>query len=283
MSKEAEAHLREGDLAAALAALEAHVRAHPASPEHRVFLFQLLAVMGQWDRALRQLNVGADMDPGTLGMAMMYRPALRCELLRASVFEGRRTPLIFGEPASWVALILDALRLEAEGHPGEAAQTRAQALVEAPATSGTIRVAHDQGEDTEAAFTWIADADSRVGPMLPAILNGKYYWVPYSSIARIELEPPIDLRDLVWLPVHFRFANGGDAPALIPTRYPGSESHENDAIRLARRTEWLEPFAGTFHGLGQRILATDAGDFPLLQIRAIALDNPVPARAQADA
>jgi hypothetical protein len=31
-----------------------------------------------------------------------------------------------------------------------------------------------------------------------------------------------DLRDVVWMPAHLQFENGGESVALIPTRYPGS-------------------------------------------------------------
>jgi hypothetical protein len=112
------------------------------------------------------------------------------------------------------------------------------------------------------AFDWIADADMRLGPVLEAILNGRYYWIPFSRTRRIEIEKPEDLRDLVWMPAHFEFANGGEAVGLIPTRYPGSETSEDGAICLARKTVWQEVSPGVFHGLGQRLLATDKGEYP---------------------
>ena len=46
----------------ALAALQGQVRSHPSDPKLRVFLFQLLSVLGQWDRAHTQLNVVAELD-----------------------------------------------------------------------------------------------------------------------------------------------------------------------------------------------------------------------------
>jgi type VI secretion system protein ImpE len=46
---------------------------------------------------------------------------------------------------------------------------------------------------------------------------------------------------------------------------------------LARKTEWLSGKDGACSGLGQRMLATDQGDYPLLEIRSIAFDpSPVP-------
>ena len=78
----------------ALTELQAQVRKEPANPRYRIFLFQLLAVRGQWERALNQLNVVGEMDATSLPMVQTYREAIRCELLRAEVFAGRRSPLV---------------------------------------------------------------------------------------------------------------------------------------------------------------------------------------------
>ena len=61
-------HLREGNLDSALAELQAAVRRTPADSKLRTFLFQLLAVEGDWSRARRQLDVLADMDTSTMPM-----------------------------------------------------------------------------------------------------------------------------------------------------------------------------------------------------------------------
>ena len=57
------------------------------------------------------------------------------------------------------------------------------------------------------------------------------------------------------------------------TPIPGLEASEDNAIRLARKTEWIEQPGDVCLGLGQRMLATDEDDFPLLQIRQIDLDH----------
>src|SRR5690606_7932262 len=216
----------------------------------------------QWERALTQLNVAGELDAGTLGMVQVYREALASEALRADVFAGRRSPLIFGEPEEWIALLLEALRLGAEGKTEDAGLMRERAFDGAPATAGEL-----DGEP----FDWIADADSRVGPMLEAVVNGRYYWVPFHRIAEITLEPPVDLRDLVWMPAQLKWSNGGDAVALIPARYPGSESAADPLLKLARKTEWTEPASGVFVGAGQRMLATNAGEYPLLEVKRVTL------------
>jgi type VI secretion system protein ImpE len=58
----AEEALKQGDLDAALADLTDRVRRSPADARLRTFLFQLFAVLGQWDRALSQLDVAGELD-----------------------------------------------------------------------------------------------------------------------------------------------------------------------------------------------------------------------------
>jgi len=254
--------LREGRLDEALKALQNQIRKNPADAKLRVFLFQLLCVVGDWDRALTQLNVATEMDPSHVVMGHVYRPALSCEALRAEIFAGSRSPLVFGEPDEWVGWMVQANAMGAEGHFEASQELRGRALDAAPATEGQIN-----GQP----FQWIADTDSRLGPLLEAIINGRYFWVPFTAIRQIVMEEPADLRDLVWLPAQFTWANGGTAFGLIPARYPGSEESDDPGIRLARKTEWVAREGELYLGLGQRVLATDEGDHPLLQIREITL------------
>jgi len=261
----AEQLLREGKLAECLAELQGRVRAEPANPKLRVFLFQLFCVLGEWDRALTQLNVAAELDHAQLLAAVLCRPALQCEALRTEIFAGNHTPVIFGDPAEWVGLLVQALKTAAQGNLDAWAGLRDRALADAPPSTGTI-----DGQP----FEWIADADSRLGPVLEAIIDGRYYWVPFSAIREIAIEPPSALRDWVWAPASFTWANGGTAAGLIPARYPGSEDAGDPLIRLGRKTEWLSKGGHVCAGIGQRILATDAGEYMLLDVRRIVVKPP---------
>jgi type VI secretion system protein ImpE len=256
----AEQSLREGDPVQAMQQLQELVRADPADATLRIFLFQLLAVLGDWERAATQLAVAAELEPSALAMAQMYGEAIRCEGLRAQVFAGSKIPHVFGEPEEWLALLVESMLVACRGQPQQATRLREMAFEQAPASSGTI-----DGR----GFAWLADADSRLGPVLEVIINGKYYWVPFTNLSRIVLEAPADLRDVVWMPAQFRFSNGGEAVGLIPARYPGSESCDDGQLRLARKTIWREAGADLYYGLGQRMLVTDAGEVSLMDVREI--------------
>jgi type VI secretion system protein ImpE len=256
----AELSLKNGDLSAALAQLQDEIRAKPADAALRVFLFQLLCVRGEWERALNQLKVASGLDAAALAMAQTYGEAVRCEAIRRDVFSGKKVPLVFGQPEQWLALLIESLLVAGRGEMERSADLRARAFDEAEPSSGEIN-----GQP----FEWVADADARLGPVLEAVINGKYYWVPFSRLAGITVEEPEDLRDMVWMPAHLQFENGGESVALLPTRYPGSEASQDGSIALARRTEWEEVGPGTYHGLGQRVIATDAAEVPLLELRTL--------------
>ncbi|HMC17390.1 MAG TPA: type VI secretion system accessory protein TagJ [Albitalea sp.] len=262
---EAESAVRAGDPRTALKRLTEAVRAKPADGPLRIFMAQLLCVLGQWERAHTQLNVVADMDALAIPMRETVGHAIRCELMRAKVFAGQRTPMVFGQPDEWLALLIESLLQAGQGNKPLSDDLAARAFDAAPAVGGTI--------NGDKRFEWIADADSRLGPVLEACVNGRYYWVPFSRLAKVSFDPPEDLRDCVWMPAQLTFANGGETVALVPTRYPGSQDSEDGLILLARKTEWKDAGAERWFGLGQRVLTTDAGDHDLMAIRSIELDD----------
>ncbi len=266
MLLQAENNLQQGNLTDALVDLQNQIKKEPSNPKLRIFLFQLLAVSGQWERALVQLKVLGELDASSLLMVQTYHAAILCEALRGEVFSGKHSPLIFGDPQQWLALLIEALRLDAQGHASEAQRLRNQSLELAPATTGTI-------DDID--FDWIADADIRLGPVLEAIVNGRYYWIPFQQIRKIDIEEPTDLRDVVWMPATFTWVNGGAASGLIPTRYSGSENSDDSLIRLSRKTDWLPLTEDVSLGLGQRLLATNVDDYSLMDIRKIELNSSV--------
>jgi type VI secretion system protein ImpE len=260
----AEQALRDGDVQRALKLLTEQVRSFPQDAKLRVFLFQLLCVLGQWDRALNQLNVSLELDPATLPMVQTYREAIACETLRLQVFTGQKAPMLFGEPETWIALMIEALLREGRGEHDDARKLREQGLEQAPTSAGTA-----DGQ----AFEWIADADTRLGPTVEAVINGRYYWLPWNRLAKVDIDPPQDLRDRVWMPAHFEFENGGDVVGLIPTRYPDTDLAAGDMLALARSTDWRESAPGVYTGYGQRLITTDTAEIALMDLRSVVITS----------
>lgn len=261
MAGSAEVALRSGDLDGALSALQAEIRSRPQDKNLRVFLFQLQAVRGDWAKAAKQLDVLVEMDAQFALLAQTCRALLAAEATRARIFAGTTSPSLLGEPPPWAAKLAEALVQDGEGRHAAAAALREAAFAEATALPGRL-----DGRP----FAWLADADPRLGPILEAVVDARYLWIPFERIARISFEPVTDLRDLVWLPAQFTWDNQGEAVGFVPTRYVGSEISTDSAVRLARTTEWRSPAPDVAaHGLGQRMLATDSDDVGLLECRLV--------------
>jgi type VI secretion system protein ImpE len=237
----------------------AQVKIDPTNANLRVGLFRLFALTGQWERAATQLTAAMELKADNALYSKAFLACIACERFRAEVFAGRRLPMLIDEPEPWIPLMTQAL-----GAIDQAVQAKwwTQALELANPSAGTLN-----GE----AFEWIADADSRLGPVFEAFIDGKYYWIPYSQLNSITLHAPVDLIETVWQSAEIEFKNGGSKSAYVPARYPGSEAHADPKIVRGLMTEW-QPVDDTFAiGVGQKILTTDTGDLPILECLHIKL------------
>lgn len=254
--------LRRGDFDSALQCAKERVRRQPADADLRIGLFQLFAVSGQWSRAEEQLRLAAELDPGCDALASAYARALRAEVEREQVMAGEREPALPGGSSEWQRELLAALRHECEGAAGLAAACRDRAFEAADAAAGRI---------DGAAFAWLGDADPRFGPCLEVMLESGYAWVAFSQLDALSFDPPATLSDLLWRPVSLTWRDGKVDAALVPSRYPGSERDERNAVRLGRRTEWRGEGMHS-RGAGQRMLASSEGEHPLLEVVGIVMD-----------
>lgn len=261
---------RQQTLQQQLEALQSAIRKDASDADLRVHLFQLLCVMGNWKRALAQLQVCAQLAAKALPMAQTYREAIKCEVFRAEVFAGKRTPQVMGKPPEWIGFLIEALKHDAGGRADAAAELRAKALDAAEPTPFMV---------DKVACEWIADADSRLGPVCEVIANGQYYWLPFESCSGISFEAPADMRDLVWMPAEIMLPNEGRVPALVPTRYVDTEKSvaaNADQLKLSSATEWVEKSEGEWFGIGQRLWTSGEKDYPILDTRLITSMAPLP-------
>lgn len=261
--KDADALLRDGDLAGARQALVEAVKSRPSDEQARMFLFQLLAVAGEWTKAKSQLEALAQLSPEAQMLSVAYGQAIAAEELRARVFSGAEKMILLADADGWAAPLLDAIQAYATGRTAEGDAARDAAFDAAPDTPGSFN-----GE----AFEWIADADSRFGPAFEAIVGGRYGLVPFSAVEQIKSTGPRDLRDIVWFPVEIAFRSGQSAAGFMPARYPGTEVSSEDSERLSRSTSWQETPWGE-SGRGQHLLSlSDGDDVGLLSLTLLKFD-----------
>jgi type VI secretion system protein ImpE len=122
-------------------------------------------------------------------------------------------------------------------------------------------------------FLSIEDEDPRIGRRLEVLAGGNYMWIPFAHIAKLEMKPPKQLRDLLWITAKIEtapaFGTTEMGEVLIPVLSPGSGSHADDAVRLGRMTVWDgdAPF-------GQKMLIVDDQEIPLLDLRNLEICQP---------
>ena len=257
----AQAQIQSDRVAEELSAMQSRVRAFPEDRQSREALFHLYCITGQWERAGAQLRALSGLDRGAKKLAPLYETLLQAELQRQKVLAGKAKPTVFGEPEEWIAWQARVLELLAANEGEAAAELRDKAWDAAPNSPGSI-----DGD----VFDWIADADARLGPVLEAVVDGLYYWVPFIRIQSIMMEEPKTLGDLVWARAVFQWRGGVGATGFIPVRYSGSENGNGD-LQMARKTEWKEQPGGWVFGAGQRLFITSRSDkdYPLLDARKI--------------
>ena len=234
--------LAQGDIEAARAALVEVVRQKPSDVSARMFLFQLLALVGEREKAAKQLQMLAQLSPEAQMLAIAYSQALAAEEQRAKVFTGEMA-MPLAAHSDWAVKLAEAIGHFASGRTEQGVACRDEAFDGAPDCGGTL---------DGMAFEWIADADARFGPSFETIINGQYGLVPFDCVEKLMSEGPRDLRDLVWYPVQIALRSGQSVAGFIPTRYPGTENAGEGALRLGRSTDWVERDWGQA-GLGQRL------------------------------
>ncbi|MFJ2990680.1 type VI secretion system accessory protein TagJ [Collimonas sp. NPDC087041] len=246
--------------------MENDIRSAPTDISLRWGLFQTLCLLGQWERALKQLQVCAKLDAELVSTAQVMRDLIRSEMLRAAVFQGKKQPgHMVGTPPSWLLRLLDALSAAGNGDVNAADVEREEALSAAPEVAG---------ESNLGTFTWITESDSRLGPVCEMVVADMYRWCPFSEIATLNIQPPHSLLDLIWTRAEVSLRDGSALKAYLPVRYPGSELADG-AIRLSRESRWREEGKTGVFGLGQKTWMTDVGDVGLLDLRVITFaQNP---------
>lgn len=253
-----------------LAEIKNAVRKKPDDADLRAQLFQVLALKGDWQRAVDQLKLSAEMNPQAQPVAMIYINAMNAESERTKVLAAEAMPAVFGTPPDWFALLTQALK---EADPAQAAALRQQALEMAPMVGGVLKTHEDSEQSVE--FEWLCDGDGRLGPLLEFLSNGRYGWIPFEAIESLRFIKAQGLSDLLWVQTEVYMADGHSHVGLVPARYPAKVDYasQNDALNLAARTEWIALSENIYQGLGQKMLMTDENEYGLLDIAEIRFDS----------
>ncbi|HXH04689.1 MAG TPA: type VI secretion system accessory protein TagJ [Candidatus Competibacteraceae bacterium] len=251
-----------GRLHEAIALLGEELRQHPGDSERRGLLAELLCFAGEWERADKQLEVISHQEPQLAVGLAQFRQVLRAAQARAQFYSEGRLPEFLEPPDALLQLYLRASIALREGHVDEAEALLTQAESQRRPLCGACN---------GRLFDELRDLDDLTACMLEVLSsNGKYYWIPYARVERIEFHPPRRPRDLLWRPAHITVHDGPDGEVFLPAIYaPPADADE--ATLLGRVSDWYGAPDGPVRGRGQRTLLVGEEAVPLLEIETLVI------------
>lgn len=253
----------QGDLKGAIAAVTQEVKAHPAEPQRRTLLFELLCFSGDLERADRQLDVIGHQDAMAEPAVQVYRNILHAEQLRRRLYTESLRPELLLDPPAFVQLHLDAIGRLREQRFGDASALLEQSEAMRPALHGRL---DDQ------AFEEFRDCDDVLAPFLELIMLRDYVWLPFAQIRELEISVPERPRDLLWNPVRVVLSTGVQHRGYVPVLYNGSHQHPDDQVKLGRLTDWSTSEGGPTLGIGQRMFLAGEEGHSFLDTRHIEIE-----------
>jgi type VI secretion system protein ImpE len=232
---EAERCFHDGQLSEAITALGDAVRKDPTDLRSRTFLFELLCFGGQLDRARKQLDAIASLDPELVLNVAWYQEAVNAEEMRQQMFLGGSLP---------------------------------EATDEAPTPSGTLNgKAFNDLRDADprigarieviagGRYMWIPIQHLvRIETESPSRLRD-LLWLP----AQIEGTEELD---------------SGLTEVLLPVMSPLAFRHPDERVRLGRMNEWEELDSGDEAPVGRKLLLVDGVEVSLLEVREVVVGSP---------
>lgn len=252
--------LRAGRLSEARGVLIEEVKAKPSDVGRRTLLFQVLAWLGEWDKALRHLDMISTQDPGRTVGVHAFLDIVKAEQERLKVLNRLQMPSVLPEPPAYFPAYqayLDALKAgafdEARGLLDGIDRAR-------PPIAGTAN---------GTPFRGMSDTDARLFAFLEAFIHERYVWIPFEDIREVIMQDPGTSFDLIWATASITTWGGLSMNCSLPVIYPETFLRKDDRLKLGRLTEW-EPLGGGFsRGLGQHVYQAGDEDMAILDIREL--------------
>ncbi len=260
--------LRSGDLAGALAAATAAVKAAPTDADARWLMAELLLLSGQADRADRMLDAAALHEPNPA--VLEFRKLLRAEVLRNQVMREGRAPKYQGDDATPAQKA--ALRARMLLRLGDVSAAN-EAAAEAEALRGAAPGKIEMADGSVVPFEDLRDADDLMAAEFEVLTTaGDHMLVPVARVRSLEFDAPRRTRDLAWRRCAIDLKDGTEGVVYLPALYVGAAGETDPRLQLGRATEWTDPAEGPVRGRGQRMLLVGDEVLPFISLNRLVFD-----------
>ena len=223
--------LNQGRLDDALSSLKTCVRDSPTDIAARSTLVSLFALLGDLDRAQAQFKAQQSLQGA--GLPPAFEDLILATQTRERVMAGQEAPHYLLDAPSWADDYQAALAaLASSGDESE---------LEKLSASLASHLDQISGQTGPLAFEGFRNCDTRLTPVIEAVIDGAYTWIPLSDLQRLSIpERPDLVQDLVWCPVILMLTDSEVRHGHLFTTYPGTAEHGSANAKLARTVEWDE-------------------------------------------
>jgi len=261
--------LRAGDIAGALAAATAAVKAKPTDADARWLMAELLLINGEAERADRMLDAAALHEPNPA--VLEFRKLLRAEVLRNQVLrEGREPKYQGGDATPAQKAALQARMLLRLGDV--AGSMAAAAEIETVRERAPGRLENADGSNS-VHFDDLRDADDLLSAEFEVLTTaGDHLLVPVSRVRSLEFDAPRRTRDLIWRRCSIDLKDGTEGVVYLPAIYVSPAPETDGGLLLGRSTEWTDPETGPVRGRGPRKLLAGEELVPFTSLSAVVFD-----------
>ncbi|MHC1742014.1 MAG: type VI secretion system accessory protein TagJ [Syntrophobacteraceae bacterium] len=252
--------IRAGKLAEARNQLVAEVKAAPGDFNRRTLLFQVLCLLGEWDKAALHLNTVAAQNLKSEVAAQAYRNLVHAEKQREEVFTSGRRPAFMPEMPAYAEAFFQVWDLVSKDLIEDAESVYTSIIEKLPLPSGTLN---------SNPFAGFRDTHSFLSPFLEVFVHDRYVWLPIGAVRELTIAPPQTLFDTLWVSCHLTTWEGLAMNCFLPSLYPLSHRHEDDRVKLGRMTDWKSAGGFFVRATGQHVFEVGEEDVNLLEIREL--------------
>jgi type VI secretion system protein ImpE len=261
---DAKQYYENGQLFKAIAAITEEVKQAPQNIYKRDFLRELLCVVGDYERADKQLDIIVQEDARAAVGAVLIKQLICAEQARQQCFTEGRMPEFMGDLSAALRWHLQALAALRDDQPQQAYEYLQKADTER-------LVVH--GKYNGKFFNGIRDLDDTCASFFEVFSsNGKYYWIAFGQIKQIEFYAPLCPTDLIWRRAQLSIINGPEGEVFIPSIYVNTLANDEQA-RLGYKTDWQGGGDKPVIGTGQRLLLIGDEAVPIMEIKELSINH----------
>jgi len=230
-------------LSEARALLISDIKTDPENFETRSLLFKVYCFYEEWDKADNQLNILLKNKSEYQEQFEFFKMLIKTEKERCECHLNNICPPCLPKKPNYMSQF-EEYRYKVKGKKND----EAVSILLNIDKERSIKLTYNGLN-----YNDLKNTDDLIPFFIEAFIHDKYVWIPFEYIKHIEIAKPETLLDLVWIYSNLILEGGMKITCKIPSRYINSGKHEDDLIKMGRKTDWISLNNKLYQGIGQQV------------------------------